>query len=69
MSNEATRHEGRLKPRTWALIALGLALFLGANVHLLYVAFASRPDCVAHLKVAGPGDAGESGYRAARSSC
>lgn len=49
----------------WLLIPAGLLLFAGANVHLVYVAVTSQPDCVAHLKEPGDGD----GYRAARSSC
>lgn len=68
MSTEAVSREGRLRPRTWALIALGAVLFVGANVHLVYVSFESRPDCVAHLKM--PDQTGTtSALRAARSSC
>jgi hypothetical protein len=48
----------------WLLVPAGLLLFAGANAHLVYVAFQSQPDCVAHAK-----DAGDGGYRAARSSC
>lgn len=57
--------------RNWRLIAAFLAaavalLLVGANAHLVYVAVASQPDCVAHAKA----DAGSGGgYRAARSSC
>jgi hypothetical protein len=40
-------------------------LFVGANAHLVYVAFKSQPDCVAHVKSAGDGE----GYRAAKSAC
>lgn len=48
------------------LVSAGLLLFVGANAHLVYVAIASQPDCVAHLKAAGsePGQ-----FRAAKSSC
>jgi hypothetical protein len=49
----------------WLLVPAGLLLFVGANAHLVYVAFESQPDCVAHVKDAG--DTG--GYRAARSAC
>lgn len=58
-------------PRNWRLIA-GLiafavaALLVAANAHLVYVAVASQPDCVAHSK-AKTGDG--AAYRAARSSC
>jgi hypothetical protein len=49
----------------WLLVPAGLLLFAGANAHLVYVAFRSQPDCVAHVK--DPGDSG--GYRAAGSAC
>ena len=48
----------------WLLVPAGLLLFAGANAHLVYVAFQSQPECVAHLK-----DAGDGGYRAAKSAC
>ena len=48
-------------------VAVALLVVVLANVHLVYVAMQSQPDCVAHLK---PGIGGESGaYSAARSSC
>jgi len=55
--------------RNWRLIAAAIVaacvlVFVAANVHLVYVAFASRPDCVPHAKEAGGTD-----YRAARSAC
>jgi len=47
--------------------AVALAIVVLANVHLVYVAIQSQPDCIAHLK---PGVGGENGaYSAARSSC
>lgn len=48
------------------LIVLGLAIFLGANVHLLYVAIESDSECVPHLKDRADRQ-GE--YRAAKSAC
>lgn len=49
----------------WLLVPAGLLLFAGANAHLVYVAFQSQPDCVAHVK-----DTGDNGvYRAAKSVC
>ena len=49
----------------WLVVPAGLLLFAGANAHLVYVAFQSQPDCVAHVK-----DKGEGGsYRAAKSAC
>lgn len=58
----------RLKVR-WivgGIVLAGVLLFAGANAHLVYVAIASQPDCVAHLKEAGsePGK-----FRAAKSAC
>ena len=47
------------------LIPVGLLLFAGANAHLVYVAYQSQPDCVAHLK--DKSDSG--GFRAAGSAC
>lgn len=49
----------------WLLVPAGLLLFVGANAHLVYVAFKSQPECVAHVKSADDGE----GYRAAKSAC
>lgn len=46
-------------------ITLGLLVLAAANVHLVYVSFASQPECVSHTKTAQH----DGGYRAARSSC
>ena len=54
--------------RVGILIALGLTVFIGANAHLLYVAFTALPDCVEHLKDPS-GDPSAGMYRAAKSSC
>lgn len=53
-------------PRLFALaaVALVLALFIGANAHLIAVAFASKPDCVLH-----PSTEGVAALRAAKPSC
>ena len=48
----------------WVLVPAGLLLFAGANAHLVYVAFQSQPECVAHLKSAD----GDGRYRAAKSA-
>lgn len=47
-------------------VAVGIVGFLGANLHLAYVAMTTQPDCVPHAKapVSTPGV-----YRAAKSSC
>jgi hypothetical protein len=50
----------------WFLVVALVLVVAGANVHLVYVAVASQPECVAHLKEAGT-QAGE--YRAAQSAC
>jgi len=49
----------------WVLVPVGLLLVIGANAHLLYVAFQSQPECVPHSKTAGDGH----GYRAAGPAC
>lgn len=41
-----------------------MAVFIGANVHLIAVSFASRPDCVLQSKTEGAAT-----YRAAKRSC
>lgn len=55
---------GRLS--LWLLVAAGLALVIGANWHLVYVAVTSQPDCVAHVRT---GDAARGSFSAAQSSC
>jgi hypothetical protein len=55
------------RPLVIGAVALALAILVGANAHLVYVALESQPECVAHVK---PGTGGEgSAYSAARSSC
>jgi hypothetical protein len=50
----------------WGLVAMGLAVFVAANMHLVYVAVTSQPDCVPHAKEVGVDGAP---LRAARSAC
>ena len=50
----------------WVLIGVATTTFVGANLHLVYVAITSQPDCVGHLKATG-GRPGE--YMAAKSAC
>ena len=45
----------------WLLVAVLVLIVVAANAHLAYVAVASQPECVAHLKEVGS-QAGE--YRA-----
>lgn len=70
MTLEHNRLETRSNRKTrWLVITLlgaGLATFIGANVHLLYVAFSSQPQCVEHAKV-GTSAPGE--HAAAKSAC
>lgn len=51
----------------WILTGAGLALVIGANWHLVYVAVTSQPDCVPHLRGGFKHPAG--GFIAAESSC
>jgi hypothetical protein len=59
----------RLDARRVVLAAAGVAVtgLILANVHLVYVAVSSAPDCVAHIKERG--DPASGGFRAARPSC
>jgi hypothetical protein len=50
----------------WSLAAAVLLVVAVANAHLVYVAVASQPDCVAHLKEAG---SKEGAFRAAKPAC
>lgn len=58
--------KGRISWLAWLLAGAVVAVFTGANVHLVYVAVTSQPDCVTHLKEA---QEGTGQYRAARSDC
>jgi hypothetical protein len=63
------RHRtGKATNRLWLLVALGLIIVLAANVHLVYVAATSQPDCVSHLR-RDETDPGAGSYRAAQSAC
>lgn len=63
-----TAHPRRLtRPLILAAVAAGVAFFLAANGHLLYVALDAQAECVEHLKVAEDDAPGT--YRAAKSSC
>jgi len=65
--DHATRPSASVR---WRLISLSIAaaviaLVIGANAHLVYVAVVSDPDCVPHA-----GEAGSNGtFRAAAPSC
>ena len=49
-------------------IGAGLALLGLANAHLVYVAFASQPGCMRHVRQ-GEGDGPRGIFSAAQSSC
>lgn len=53
-------------PRLFALgaVVLTLAIFIGANIHLVAVSFASRPDCVLQ-----PNTEGVAALRPAKPAC
>ncbi|OSP54103.1 hypothetical protein [Pseudoruegeria sp. SK021] len=54
------------RTRLFALVgvASSVALFIGANAHLVYVSFASKPECVLQQNTEGVAI-----HRAAKPSC
>lgn len=70
MTGSGAAPASRLLRLRWKIMALSIAaaavaVVIGANAHLLYVAFASQPDCVPHAK-----EAGQNGtFRAAAPAC
>lgn len=52
--------------RVVLLVLLGAAALIAANIHLVYVAVTSQPDCVVHVK---RGDSNAGTYGAARPAC
>ena len=52
----------------WLVLIAGVALVIGANGHLIYVAVTSQPDCVAHVRP-GAGDGARGSFSAAKPSC
>lgn len=68
MRSGARLGPGRSLPwRTISLliVGVGLAILIGANAHLVYVALKSQPGCVPHAKPANEGRT----YSAAGSAC
>ncbi len=51
----------------WLGVVAVVAVIIGANAHMAYLAFASHPDCVAHTRPGGMPEAGR--FTAAKSSC
>lgn len=60
-----TRH---VRLSVWLAVIAGVALVVGANGHLIYVAVTSQPDCVAHVRP-GAGDGARGSFSAAKPSC
>ena len=56
----------RSRTTLWLLTAAAIAALIAANAHLVYVAIASQPDCVAHIR---QGEGATSRFSAAQSSC
>ena len=50
----------------WLLAGVTIAAVIAANAHLVYVAIASQPGCVAHIR---QGEGAGSRFSAAQSSC
>jgi hypothetical protein len=50
----------------WLLIGLAGAIFVGANAHFVYMAIATQPDCIEHIKEKGQQP---NQFRAAASAC
>ena len=62
--NALADRQRRSRTMLWLLAAITIAAVIAANAHLVYVALASQPDCVAHVR---QGDGRQFG--AAQSSC
>ena len=56
----------RSRAIVWLCGIVLLLIVLGANAHLVYVATASQPECVAHVKL---GAGTPSQFSAAKSAC
>lgn len=56
----------RQKAIIWIAVGAGIAVLLAANLHLVYVATSSQPECVAHAR---PGESNSTQFSAAKSSC
>jgi hypothetical protein len=54
------------KQRVWLVVGIALAVVILANVHLVYVAVTTQPDCVPHQK--HKAEHGQS-FRSAKSAC
>lgn len=66
MTGVAVTKRSKWPVLAWGLAAAVLLVMAVANIHLVYVAVESQPECVAHLKEAGS-KAGA--FRAAKPAC
>ena len=66
MTSDADKSRRTVRLLVWTLIPAALLFLAAANIHLVYVAISSQPDCVPHLKEAGTGPRD---FRAAKSAC
>ena len=64
----AATRQIRTRAVLWLAVGAGLLLLLIANSHLVYMAFVSQPECVAHVRQ-GEGSGKDGKFSAARSSC
>lgn len=56
------------KTKYWMILWAGLLIVVIANLHLVYVAVSSQPECVAHVR-ADVAPAAKGSFAAAKSSC
>ncbi len=66
MTPTPCKRRRKVRLLVWTLVPAALLLLAAANIHLVYVAVGSQPDCVPHLKEAGTGPGS---FRAAKSAC
>lgn len=59
-----TRFWSRNRMLAAGIVLAVIAIFVAANTHLIYVSFASQPDCVLSAS-----EEGAAFYRAAKPSC
>jgi hypothetical protein len=68
MSSAVMVSAKRTRLVVWLFVTAGLLLVVVANWHLVYVAFTSQPECVAHVRT-GVANSGHGSFSAAQSSC
>jgi hypothetical protein len=68
MSDTVINRPSKIRYLVWSAVGAGLLLVAAANYHLVYVAIASQPDCVEHVRT-GQGATAPGLFAAAKSSC